>query len=299
MTTRTPAAGLFKPNFNALTWHDQVNANFDTIDALLSGYVAVQNVQGVWQNYTDYSIGQVLVDSQNGFLYECLEDHTSAISPTTFADDRSDHPSYWSLKTSFATYKGLWTTATDYNVGDFIVNDNATVYAVCNTDHTSTDFDDDAAYWDKLIDAEALFTQMQSDAATAAYWGALLASFSYDIHDFSWLPNRRWSEQVTRALSVTGSYVIDLSLGNVFDLSLSGTTTLSLTGYSELTTLSATAFTLYVTHNNYCVVWPSNVYWPGNAEPTQEMNGTSLYTFATRNGGATWQGAVAGTNYPA
>ena len=299
MSTRTPAAGLFKPNFNALTWHDEVNANFDTIDALLSGYVAVQNVQGVWQNSTDYTIGMVLVDSQNGFLYECADDHTSADSPTTFAADRSHNPTYWTLKTTFATYKGLWTTATDYNVGDFIVNDNATVYAVCNTSHTSTNFDDDAANWDKLIDAEGLFQQVQTDAATAAYWGALLQNFVYDVHDFSWLPNRRWSEQVTRALSVTGSYIIDLSLGNVFDLSLSGGTTLSITGYSEMSTLSATAFTLYATHNNYCLIWPANVYWPGGTEPTQEMSGTSIYTFMTRNGGATWQGAVGGTAYTA
>jgi hypothetical protein len=54
-----------------------------------------------WANNTAYVVGDLVYDTDTEEVYECLEDHTSEIAPTTFAEDRAGDPSRWEL------YEGL------------------------------------------------------------------------------------------------------------------------------------------------------------------------------------------------
>lgn len=139
------------PRFDRRTWHEQFYAGMQIIDAVLQKYISVRNVQGVWGNATEYSIGQVVIDVDNGSLYECLIAHTSAATPSTFLQDRTAHPTYWKNATLAERNRGTWVTNTLYSVGDFVVSGN--IYAICNTSHTSgATFAGDVSKWDYLID---------------------------------------------------------------------------------------------------------------------------------------------------
>jgi hypothetical protein len=48
-----------------------------------------------WINSTSYAVGDVAIDSDLGTVWSCLVANNSAAAPTTFAQDRAAHPSYW------------------------------------------------------------------------------------------------------------------------------------------------------------------------------------------------------------
>lgn len=147
----TPNFNFALPPFDYQRYQDLVNNNMRTADALLAKYIAVLNVQGVWENSTVYAVGDVTVDSSEGQLYRCLSAHTSPGAPTTFAQYRTNNPGVWTSATIGVQSRGAWATATAYALGDFVVSGQQ--YAVCTTAHTSgATFAGDAAYWDILLD---------------------------------------------------------------------------------------------------------------------------------------------------
>lgn len=158
MVTKTPNLQLLQPVVNSVSWGRGVNGNFAIIDAALSQFFVQANFVGIWENATLYEVGQTVVDSTNSNTYECLVEHTSASSPTTFAADRVANPSYWVNNTvTAARGRGTWATATAYVKGDFVVS--GTVYAVATANHTSgATFVGDAAYWSELIDVSSAVT---------------------------------------------------------------------------------------------------------------------------------------------
>ena len=302
MTDKTPFVGLIRPVFNQLTWHDEVNQNFTTIDALLNGYVGARNVQGVWQPLTAYVEGMILVDQQNGFLYQALVSHTSG--NVSFAQDRLDNPTYWKLNTNYGRARGEWEpNGTSYLVGDFIVNTNAHVYAVANTDHTSTaSFEDDLANFDVLIDFANDFLSAEANLAQAELYYDDITEIAFNVHNFQWVPNFKWSERAVVDEGVTTTHTIDLSEGSVHQIDLAAETTLSITGLDDLPDPDeygnfAINFALIVTHNGHCVNWFANVRWPANTAPVQITSGTSVFVFTTVDNGANWLGNVGGTGY--
>lgn len=58
--TKTPKFKLIIPLFNIATWHDYIEENFRTIDALFYNLFDIQNFKGAWKNITEYSIGDVV-----------------------------------------------------------------------------------------------------------------------------------------------------------------------------------------------------------------------------------------------
>jgi hypothetical protein len=66
----------------------------ELIDALLFSALGIQNISGIWQNSTEYDIGDRALDTSNSVVYECAVLHTSATSGT-FAAARTANPSYW------------------------------------------------------------------------------------------------------------------------------------------------------------------------------------------------------------
>ena len=61
-----------------------------------------------------------------------------------------------------------WTTATEYTVGDFVVNESK--YYICNTSHTSTTFAEDISNWTEI-------------SALETYQGSVLSSNTYVIYN--------------------------------------------------------------------------------------------------------------------
>lgn len=152
----TPNFGFSLPAANRLDWTDLANGNFKLIDALIATYVSVTNLTGLWANATSYSVGQNVVDDNTGVVYTAQVAHISASTPTTFLQDRTNHPTYWASFSVAARNRGAWQTATAYSLNDFVVNGSK--YAVCTAAHTSgANFDTDVAAgdWSVLVDLSA------------------------------------------------------------------------------------------------------------------------------------------------
>jgi hypothetical protein len=152
-------------NFNTGPWHDLEWANWREVDALIYTYFNISNVQGIWANSTAYTVGQRVIDDVVSRVFQCDVDHTSAASPTTFAQDRVAHATYWSDIGVAPEYVGAWATATDYLANQYITNGHQ--YAVCTTDHTSGTYATDvtSGYWEILAD---LTTSVDAAAASAS-----------------------------------------------------------------------------------------------------------------------------------
>lgn len=234
---QTPNFKLYKPPFDRKAWHRYVNDNFSIIDAVLTTYLEVGNIVGVWQNSTSYLVGQRVIDPDVGQVFECNANHTSAAGPTTFAEDRTANPTFW---TSLAvTARGLdnWTPGTLYEPNDFVVS--GTVYAVCIATHTSgAVFANDAVYWDYLVDISTLPTLpsiigqalkvLRVDAGeTAAEWAS-------DTSIISWLGlgSAAFLPSSTFAAAAHAHAVADLS-----DASANGRSLISAADYAAMRTL--------------------------------------------------------------
>jgi hypothetical protein len=95
MVNKTPNFGIPLPLFNKITYHDDYYAFARIVDTVLNRYITINNLQGIWENSTLYSIGESVVTFDNSSIYTCLVEHTSSALPTTFSDELVLHPSYW------------------------------------------------------------------------------------------------------------------------------------------------------------------------------------------------------------
>lgn len=147
--------GLNIINYDFPRWHTYEWQNFDVIDAILSA-AGIVAVKGVWTNSTAYVVGDRVVDETQSTVWLCNVNHTSAASGT-FEDDRTANPSYWTIVTSVPLWRGLWVTATLYNVQDIVREGNA--YYLCVAQHTSGTFATDLANgdWVLMIDLQSAY----------------------------------------------------------------------------------------------------------------------------------------------
>lgn len=78
---------LIIPRFDLATWHDYIETNFRTIDALLYNMFAIAGFKGMWENSTTYSVGDVLFIGNDdtdweGRLVKVIVQHTTPNSGT-------------------------------------------------------------------------------------------------------------------------------------------------------------------------------------------------------------------------
>jgi hypothetical protein len=101
------------------------------------------------------------------------------------------------------------------------------------------------------------------------------------------------------AVSASGATNIDLSLGNSFVVTMNATATFSFINPPSGTDI--TSFTIITVNSagGYAISWPASVTWSGGATPTRTTTSAKqdAYTFFTRDGGTTYVGSLAITNY--
>lgn len=104
---KTPNIELNIPDFDTAPWHDLVNNNFKTIDAIIHTTFGVTNVKGVYLNSTAVVAGERYIDTTTGEMYEVVTNYVTEPAPTTFAADRTLHPANWLLIDASAALNGL------------------------------------------------------------------------------------------------------------------------------------------------------------------------------------------------
>jgi len=95
MSELTPILKLVVPAFDQTPWDQDIRSDLYVLDAAVGKFFGVANLVGVWMNATSYTAGQVVVDNTDGSMWSCVIANTSAVAPTTFAQDRVSNPSYW------------------------------------------------------------------------------------------------------------------------------------------------------------------------------------------------------------
>ncbi len=103
----TSNLGLNIPDFDASPWHDLVNNNFKSIDAIVHTMFGITNVKGVYANSIAVSAGDRYVDPVTTELYEVVTGYVTAPAPTTFSADRALNPTNWLLVDASAALNGL------------------------------------------------------------------------------------------------------------------------------------------------------------------------------------------------
>lgn len=78
----TPNYKFIIPKFDTATWHDYIESNFRSIDALLYNIFVVNGYKGEWTNSTLYEVGSVIFIGDNngeftGKLFKVLVEHTT------------------------------------------------------------------------------------------------------------------------------------------------------------------------------------------------------------------------------
>lgn len=156
MTTEyTENFRLNLPDFRQGPWHDLTNSNTVKIDELL--FAIFQGVDTTaWQNNKLYSPGTTAIDSTDQSFWVCITQHTSAGVPTTFAQDRAAHPTYWNRVVVGVAPRGEWANSTHYLPNDLVTDNVEGVIALCIQEHTSSPppatIRNDTAYWSILSD---------------------------------------------------------------------------------------------------------------------------------------------------
>jgi len=133
---------------------------------------------------------------------------------------------------------------------------------------------------------------------TIAHAGTVVASVDSSGYWIGNIKAKIQRDSVT-AVSASGATNIDLSLGNSFVVTMNGTATFSFINPPSGTDI--TSFTIITVNSagGYAISWPGSVTWSGGATPTRTTTSAKqdAYTFFTRDGGTTYVGSLAITNY--
>lgn len=100
--TRTPNFKFLIPEFNTATWHDELEQNFRSIDALFYNLFGIIGFSGIWKTDALYTVGQVLfIGEDNGSKYEGrlvkIVHDTNTGGFSTFSEAISANPNDYEL----------------------------------------------------------------------------------------------------------------------------------------------------------------------------------------------------------
>jgi hypothetical protein len=154
---RTPNFKFVLPRFDQQTWSDDYYNNMRSIDGILSRFFGIANYVGIWQNSTEYDVGDRVLDADQALIYEVQVKHTTDPEPETFGEFRTANPSFYSVFTTEVAFRGEWESDTDYAAGDFVTytpSSGSNEFSVATTAHQSgSDYptDRDNGLWNVLL----------------------------------------------------------------------------------------------------------------------------------------------------
>ncbi len=93
---------LVLPALDKIPWNADINNNMHVIDALMARFLAISNIQGVYQKATKVTVAQRYIDTADDTIWEVLIAHTTP-STGTFAAHRLATPGNWQDITPDAT----------------------------------------------------------------------------------------------------------------------------------------------------------------------------------------------------
>lgn len=291
---RTPNIKLGLLEFNFPNWADDSNLNMKLIDAALG--IAGVTVEGAWLNSTTYIAGMLVIDGDSSTLWRCSVGHISADIPTTFAQDRAAHPTYWVNADNIITPRGMWTTATAYYKNDIVYKDaNKYSWAIASQQFVSgASYDADVATGNFVIITDLTLAVADANAAkTAAQGSATAAAGSASSA----------SGSASAASTSASNAATSAGQANTYASAASGYATQALT-YSNNASTFATNASNSATASSTSATNASN---SASAAATSAANALALYnamlpdaasdgkTYGRKN--ATWS-EVASTTYP-
>ena len=187
---RTPNFDFELPEFGTRGWQDSYYRNWRAIDALVTRFFAIANYRGVWQNGTQYTEGDRVIDTNNATIYEALLSHVSSAPPRTFSEERSANPAFWQAFSQDVQFRGEWQSNTDYAAGDFVYFGQS--FSTASTSHTSgTSYQDDldTGLWAEVIDGQTIIGDSEDARDLARDWASLLsqlvASTDYSAKEYA------------------------------------------------------------------------------------------------------------------
>jgi hypothetical protein len=174
----TPNYGFKLINFDTPRWHTLEYANWSQLDAMFLQFGA-SGIRGEWVNSTEYLIGERVFDGTNGLIYRCLVQHTSAATGT-FAEDRTLHPTFWSLQLGgVPVFRGDWTTGVTYGIGDIVVVNEYEYFLCTSPNIAGATFPGNGPEWQTIFDATEVVTDaIDAKNAAAGYANAAQSSAS-------------------------------------------------------------------------------------------------------------------------
>ena len=104
MSDVTALIKLNVPIFDQDPWDEDVNENWQIIDALVGKFTSISNLVGVWKNSTAYTYGESCIDGYDGSIWTCIQANTSSAAPQTFTQERVQYPARWGATQSGAQY---------------------------------------------------------------------------------------------------------------------------------------------------------------------------------------------------
>ena len=204
--TYTQNIRLAKPDFRSPGWADDINANFDALDAAIRN--VLMNVIA-WAPSTLFGIGQVVYDTAvNPAQYWINNVSHTSLPATTFAAERLANPTYWTAFSFGVQAKGAWGNNTSYVVNDIAYDSVRGVTGICKIPHVSNasgSILDDAVDWNFIVNLPTVFTatatnydnsvshlagtnvQTAIDGVNAAVTGAYVSSNTTYDHTISGL----------------------------------------------------------------------------------------------------------------
>lgn len=115
----TPNFEFIIPEFNITGWHDYLEENFRSIDALFYNLFGINNFKGQWKNSTVYNVDDVVFISEDtsysGRLVKILVQHTTA-GTGNFTEFFTANPSYYELFADATTAQIFAQEAKDWAV---------------------------------------------------------------------------------------------------------------------------------------------------------------------------------------
>lgn len=115
----TPNFEFIIPEFNITGWHDYLEENFRSIDALFYNLFGINNFKGQWKNSTLYNVDDVVFIGEDtdysGRLVKVLVQHTTA-GTGNFTEFFTANPSYYELFADASTAQLYAQEAKDWAV---------------------------------------------------------------------------------------------------------------------------------------------------------------------------------------